>query len=554
MNRTTYATIMFGLEDVSATEDGVFESTDSQPFSIFKQLVNDSNKLTPVQTNEPNMAILDGTTAILNYEASQQIGYWSKSMSDENGEFAVNPRLSRTFDKYHSTPSIIFYFYGYNRPKKIRVKYYRDNQVITDATFDVTSSTFLARKSAKDYNKFEIEFIGTYAPYSYIKLAEIFYGEYLIWDRENIIEAKTVEEFNLISDELPIGELEFSIFDEDDDFNILNPAGMYTSLQQKQKILVTETINNVEYEYGTYYLDTWENAQGKIANFVAKDCLSLIDDVTFTNSSMYQNVTVSRIIGDIMEQANFGNYEIQPSLASETLSGYIPICTCREALQYVCIASNSCAFCDRTGTLQIRKMPLLTDIVDMTKTRKWDTKVTQNDVVNYVSVTGYSFDISSEVSELYKETLKAGNYEVQLTEPALNFTISDNAVINSSNVNFVNFTVNTEGETIINGNKYIPNSNVVVVEGDNVTRRKQVELKDVYLIDFERASTVCHKIYDYYQRRLIETFTFINNMERLGENVKIELELEQIRNGTITKMETDLTGGFLTEATVVNEV
>ena len=143
---------------------------------------------------------------------------------------------------------------------------------------------------------------------------------------------------------------------------------------------------------------------------------------------------------------------------------------------------------------------------------------------------------------------------MQLSEPALNFSISENAVINSSNVNFVNFTVNTAGETIINGNKYIANSNISTVEADNVTRKKQVELKDVYLIDFSRASTICQNIYNYYQRRLIETFTFINNMERLGENVKIELELDQVRNGTITRMETDLTGGFLTEATVVNEV
>ena len=46
----------------------------------------------------------------------------------------------------------------------------------------------------------------------------------------------------------------------------------------------------------------------------------------------------------------------------------------------------------------------------------------------------------------------------------------------------------------------------------------------------------------------------INDLEKLGENVKIDLELNQTKKGIITRMETDLTGGFLSETTVINEV
>ena len=75
-----------------------------------------------------------------------------------------------------------------------------------------------------------------------------------------------------------------------------------------------------------------------------------------------------------------------------------------------------------------------------------------------------------------------------------------------------------------------------------------------YLINFSNAQSVANYIYNYYQRRLLETFTMINDLEKLGENVKIDLELNQTKKGIITRMETDLTGGFLSETTVINEV
>ena len=65
MARTTYATILYGLEDVSATEDGVFSSDDKQNFTNFSQLIDESSSLTPIQTCEPNLVVLDGTSKVL---------------------------------------------------------------------------------------------------------------------------------------------------------------------------------------------------------------------------------------------------------------------------------------------------------------------------------------------------------------------------------------------------------------------------------------------------------------------------------------------------------
>lgn len=553
MARTTYATILYGLEDVSATEDGIFSSDDKQSFTNFNQLIDESSSITPIQTCEPNIVVLDGTSKVLDTEAGQQYGYYSGSISDEDGNFETNPKLARTFERYHSTPSIIFYFGYEGRPKQLKIKYYRNNTVIAQGLFDVDADIYTARKSAKQYDKFEIEFIGTYVPNRYIKLAEIFYGEFLIWDRENVISANTINEFDLLSNELPIGELEFSIYDENNDFNILNPQGMYEMLQQKQKILVTETINGVEYSYGTYYLDTWESTHNKVAKFVAKDGLSLLDDIVFKESEMYNQTPIANVIADIMEVANFGNYQIRGTLANEKLSGYIPVCTCREALQYVLLATNSNAFCDFDGVLVIQKLPLATSRVDVEKKDKWETKITQNDVINSVIVEGYTFEVSSDLSDLYTETLQAGNYEVQLSEPATNIVISANATITDYGINYVAFTVNTAGEVKIQGNNYVKYSNIALKQTESIAKIKQVELKDNYLIDTDKASDVAEHIYNYYQKRLIFDFNFINSMENLAENVTMELELEQTRNGMITKMDTDLSSGFISQVTV-NEV
>ena len=200
------------------------------------------------------------------------------------------------------------------------------------------------------------------------------------------------------------------------------------------------------------------------------------------------------------------------------------------------------------------KFPTNSNVIEIKKNKKWDTKVTQNDIVNYVSVEGYTFEKDTETSELYNDTLSVGTYEINLSEPATDFTISNNANILESNINYISFEVTTAGTVVINGKKYIQYSNVVVSKAENIIRKKQIEITGIYLINFSNAQSVANYIYNYYQRRLLETFTMINDLEKLGENVKIDLELNQTKKGIITRMETDLTGGFLSETTVINEV
>lgn len=109
-------------------------------------------------TCEQNFWKADGKKLFAPTDHHQDTGYISASISDENGEFDVNPILIRTLEAKYKAYGIMINFSG-NLPKKIVIRTYADD--VLNNTLTITSGIAQATEINYDfpeYDRLEIEF------------------------------------------------------------------------------------------------------------------------------------------------------------------------------------------------------------------------------------------------------------------------------------------------------------------------------------------------------------------------------------------------------------
>lgn len=112
-------------------------------------------------TCEQNFWKADGKKLFVPTDHRQDTGYISASISDENGEFDVNPILIRTLEAKYKAYGIMINFSG-NLPKKIVIRTYADD--VLNNTLTITSGIAQATEINYDfpeYDRLEIEFTET---------------------------------------------------------------------------------------------------------------------------------------------------------------------------------------------------------------------------------------------------------------------------------------------------------------------------------------------------------------------------------------------------------
>ena len=111
--RTIQAKVSFEILDVEAYEDASFTVTNEAPISRLSQSINKIRTMThKYATFERDYFKLDGSFYIPPYEneGDSELGWWSDSISDENGYYVVNPIMTFTFTEPHSSIGLTLHF------------------------------------------------------------------------------------------------------------------------------------------------------------------------------------------------------------------------------------------------------------------------------------------------------------------------------------------------------------------------------------------------------------------------------------------------------------
>lgn len=560
----TNTRVEFGLYDVTARGDSAPSCTTAKPFcnlgrDLLLESVPSQNKY---GTLESEQWLMDGSFSFFPEVPEQYFwGLWSTTQSDKNGVFADPPVLDITFTQDHSSSGLTLHFYipTDDWASRIKIQWFsQDGELISTALFYPDAVDYYCAKKVENYRRIRIHFLETNRPGRYLKLAGIDYGVYLHFSGHEIVEAHVLEECDPLSSEISINTLNVSLYNKEGRFSILNPEGYFDVLQHKQKFTVWEDVKqdarstgSVSYCMGTFYLSDWSNSGDTLADFSAVDAIGLLDGAPF-DGGIY-DTTAAELAEAILTGYS---YTLDGSLAAERVQGYIAAGTRRGALQQLAFAIGAVVDCSRGELIRIAPAPSkASGMITYDRKLQDGSKVTLNPLITAVAVTAHRYLPGEATEELYRDTLDPGIYRVTFNAPAVvdSLTVTG-AELTESGVNLCTLTVAKAGEVCVTGRKYTDSTVVLRRTAANLPPNAQdneLTVTDATLVGPSRAEAVAVRVLEHYAQRYEQNFSMVAGDEKLADRLIIQSFGGEMVRGVLTKLEFDLTGGFLADAKVI---
>ena len=560
----TNTRVEFGLYDVTARGDSAPSCTTAKPFcnlgrDLLLESVPSQNKY---GTLESEQWLMDGSFSFFPEVPEQYFwGLWSTTQSDKNGVFADPPVLDITFTQDHSSSGLTLHFYipTDDWASRIKIQWFsQDGGLISTALFYPDAVDYYCAKKVENYRRIRIHFLETNRPGRYLKLAGIDYGVYLHFSGHEIVEAHVLEECDPLSSEISINTLNVSLYNKEGRFSILNPEGYFDVLQHKQKFTVWEDVKqdarstgSVSYCMGTFYLSDWSNNGDTLADFSAVDAIGLLDGAPF-DGGIY-DTTAAELAEAILTGYS---YTLDGSLAAERVQGYIAAGTRRGALQQLAFAIGAVVDCSRGELIRIAPAPSkASGMITYDRKLQDGSKVTLNPLITAVAVTAHRYLPGEATEELYRDTLDPGIYRVTFNAPAVvdSLTVTG-AELTESGVNLCTLTVAKAGEVCVTGRKYTDSTVVLRRTAANLPPNAQdneLTVTDATLVGPSRAEAVAVRVLEHYAQRYEQNFSMVAGDEKLADKLIIQSFGGEMVRGVLTKLEFDLTGGFLADAKVI---
>lgn len=252
-------------------------------------------------TFEHNSWILDGSFVSPSEEYSGEgnnyAGYMTDEMTDDNGDYTINPILTVTFAAV--VPEIRYislqfpYLIG-SYPKNLIIKTYsEDNSLIQTHEIDVATQTgmpmLVAQIGNNNVKKIEFEFIGTMSPHRRTRLHRILFGKAELISEDYLQNWSLDDKVSLVADSIPTKQFSYSIINYDGDYDIDNPGNKIPIDYNEVQVLFTlgmECDGTVKHAPTKVFslLDISTSSDG----IVTFECGSILDRLTTTyNRDIY---------------------------------------------------------------------------------------------------------------------------------------------------------------------------------------------------------------------------------------------------------------------------
>lgn len=547
----TYCKAEMKFIDVTALEDASVSSNDNQSFGNV-EIFQGEMAQADYGTLERNQFVLDGSKEIMP-DAPENVAFWSSTMSKVDCTFESNPKLTILFTAPHTSAGLTLYFAG-EYPAELRITWYDTNLVkIISEVYYPDALCYVCNKQVQNYRKIEIEFIRTMLPERYVKLQYILYGKYIVWDADTIKSAKLQEDIDTTSITLPINEADISIVDANNDFDAENEGGSWKSVQKTQEVVLSEYYNGEMIPLGAFFVDGFSFSKN-VAKFSLVDGIGLLDKYTFYDGEVYANVKAETILQAIFAAAGVAKYAIEEDVGSILLSGYLAVQSCRDALQKVCFACGAVADDSRSDTIQIYKPDrYVTATVGTNRKFNGGTIVSLEDYISGVSLECTRYSLEDEESDIYDETLPAGDTRLTFSDPYLSTSITATVgTIKEVKTNYLVIHMESSGQTKISGKRYASTTfsyqkNVAVIDAGETENIKKISGST--LLNADLLPDIAEELLKYYALRKKVKMKYLLESEHAGNWVNINSITGKISTTLIESQSIDLSKGYIATAT-----
>lgn len=463
-------TILYRDISVGAAEDASISAMGAMEGANVSGLISGVTAA-PITTLEHNNWLLDGTFNLLD---NSEIAFWSSEVSDADGHFITNPKITILFDsQYNSTgltltfdPSTGLYC------SEINIKWYQGEMEKASIDFSPNAPKYVCNQTVKSFDKIEIALLKTNIPNRRAKLAQILLGIERTFDMTEIRTATIKNDMSLIALELPISTFSWRL-DSHDDIDYM--------FQLKQPMEVRNDGNLV----GVYYIDESTRQSRSIYDLSCYDAFGILDESPFSGA-VYVDKSAKQLVSEIIN----GAFDIDFSVDDVNLTGAILDTTRRGALQQVLFAWGVCAATDGASGIRIFAPGTTEKVIGTNRTYTGATAMTSA-VVTEVRITSHAY---------------TQNNEGDVTINGIKYT--DTKTVHS-----------------------VHNPDVTVNDKQNI-----IEITDATLISSAIGQACAQRVYDYYARRVTSSAKIVWNVEKLGDYVTVPNSWGSTSTGNIETM------------------
>lgn len=568
--------IYFEVFDETAAQEASFSCASVQGWVDYSQLTDgvypdDENEdpqnpaLRRYVTGETGAVTLDGSCRLFPDSPGPNMGYWSAAMSGADGSFSTPPVLVCSFgDTAHESVGLTIHFDVSTHLSDFTVEWRGASGAVL-ASKEVTgnaASTVFVEQHVEDYTEVRVTCEKTDAPWRYVKIQEIEFGQRMTYHEGNLVSASLTEEADLSGASVPAGSLQLEVVDPEGRLNPVNPQGIYTYLRRGMALHVAFLRDGARYPGGLYYLDAWEGTDAATAKLTAVDAVGLKASLPYSSAFYRSGTAASVILADIFTRCALDG-SVASGVGSGTYTGYIPDCTLQEALAHACVACGGYVRSGRDGSVDILPPPSDADspLVIGQGAVLGEPKATKSQEVGQITVEEYSYTVSS-TQDLY-ETPRIWlgpdpqyyRYAFDGVYTGMTSWIQSEIGSGSASQEDIRYDYHSvefyAWESADYGPMYVDIRGYPVEEARTLRSLNPgaagdgVELTGIPLITRSNLTAVSQRMQDYYSRSLqIKLRTPWTPGLECGARVTVPTRFGNV-TGNVTRLDIDLTGGLL---------
>lgn len=506
-----------------SNEDAVAKG-ESQPFGNAAQIISGCPD-TPWATLEPSGWSLDGSAQLFE-KAPAYIGWWSETRSEADGRFSEPPVLSVLFSEPFTASGLTFTFWPSMNHwcSEMHLQWFNGETLLAEKTAYPDSPNWVLSYTVEGFDRIEIEFLATNIPGQFAKMQQLQVGQVIVFLQDELTRVSVFNEIDPSLCEMTVDTMTVEIRDKKNR-NLIPQKNQQMQLFRDGVQIATQYITESERESRNGY------------RFQCQSAIGLLEDDFL--GGFCETVPASELLADILGDMPF---VLDPEFAQAELTGYLPVCTRREALQQVSFAMGAAVTTQGDGTIRLN--PIANTVTGSFGAGEIfaGAKLTQKPRLAGIRLTAHSYVPDEEtVTLLNQEQVSGLRVLYVFSEPYHDYVITG-GTLDSYGDNWVRIT--PTGPVTLTGQKYLHTKTPFTWDNPGATAMEKgnvLTVENATLVNPNNAYSALSRLITYGEYRNTLTQNAVVNGKRTGDLVESPNPWGTVTRGYITAMESEFT-------------
>lgn len=490
-----YVDVPVGVDDsTSVTATG--QNTISNPDAVRNGINN------AYATLEPGVWRLDGSLDIM--PDDPVVALWSDQRSGDDGILPTPLKVELVFSTPLTATGITLTFSpGTNQwCSEMNAKWYNGQTLLAGGKCYPASPSWVLENTVEGFDRIVLEFTKTNVAGHFAKVQKIEIGQRIVFDATEISKVTLLNEIDPTLCELTADSMTTTI---------VNRRGRKLIPQENQQMQLYRDGSLV----ASQYIKNSTRRAGNVYEISCQSAIGILED-TFLGG-LYHGKLLKDLIGEILPG---WTVEIHKTFSSATVSGYIPVCSQRSALQQVAFAVG--AVIKTNGSTGIRLEPVAESVSGSFSANRIFTgaSLKTSPRVAVVEVTSHSYSPGEEESTLIRETeIHGENVLYTFSNPYHSYQITGGTILSYGD-NWARITA--DGVVTLTAKNYVHSTAIRTKENPLATLREKsnrITVDNATLVHDGNVDNVLRRLYASSQYRNLLKQDVVMSGQNIGDMV-----------------------------------